>query len=765
MSSKRPHQRVLRSAFGLGLLLLAACGSRAEYPTAEGGLALDRVVLYRNGVGYFERHGEVDGDVLRIKVRKDQVNDLLKSLTVVERDGGKAVSISMPLDPQTWANAALATLAPGRGSLAEVLDALRGTEVTVRSSDGTSSRGRIVMVERMDAAPTPGDRGMETPPFVEFKLTLLAGSELNVVLLSKIQTLTLEDGALAMQLQRSLDASAGEGMFQQVDVEIRLVGKAKNDLAVSYVVPAPMWKPTYRIVLPKDGKGKALLQGWAVVDNTSGEDWRGINLGLTSGAPIAFRYDLHTPRTVDRPDLTEAGVRRQARAVMGEATYDSLDEGEATVERDNDDEYGRAEKKAEEGGERFRAPMAAPAPMGGAGRGPMGSASLGKDKADGNRRNNYAPEAPPPPPAQAVSFDSLQRSTLAQARAATVSGLQRFDIQDPVTVPDGTSTMVAIINQAVDGEETFLFRPGGGGVGYEANPYRVIRFKNSTPFVLEPGPIAIFAEGSFVGEGLSEAVGTGTSATIPFAVETDMMVTQSTKYDGTEMRLVRLVRGVLEVERFNRTTTTWTVKSATRKDGFTLLVRHGRAGYGYSLKVRPQGTEDLADAYLIPIRVAAGSCEGTIEVVEQTPSRTSLSIWDGPAVKLLESIVAMSDVTPEVKQRLLPIVKLRQDLARIDEQIEGLTLQRSELDQRANETRQNLESLKKDPQAGALRARLGARLEQFTQDGDKLGRQLVELQSKRMESKIALQDAIQELDISTEPPKPVTPPTTPPKKP
>ena len=129
---------------GLASLLSVACSQgRAQFPSTESPLQLERVVLYRNGIGYFERTGEVEGEVLVLKVRKDQVNDLLKSLTVVEREGGKAVSISMPLDPQTWANAALATLAPGRGSLAEVLDALRGTSVTLSTTEG-SLTGRIV---------------------------------------------------------------------------------------------------------------------------------------------------------------------------------------------------------------------------------------------------------------------------------------------------------------------------------------------------------------------------------------------------------------------------------------------------------------------------------------------------------------------------------------------------------------------------------------------------------------------------------------------
>src|SRR5690349_17979400 len=146
-----PRIRTTLAALVMASTLALGCNdaARAKYPTADSQLKLSRVVLYRNGIGYFERVGEVDGDVLTIKVRKDQVNDLLKSLTVVERETGKAVSVSMPLDPQSWANAALATLAPGRGNLAEVLDSLRGTVVTLSTTDGTFS-GRIVMVEQLN---------------------------------------------------------------------------------------------------------------------------------------------------------------------------------------------------------------------------------------------------------------------------------------------------------------------------------------------------------------------------------------------------------------------------------------------------------------------------------------------------------------------------------------------------------------------------------------------------------------------------------------
>ncbi|HLV20393.1 MAG TPA: DUF4139 domain-containing protein, partial [Polyangiaceae bacterium] len=304
---------MLKQRLGIGLLLLAlsGCGGghRAEYPTVHDGLQLTRVVLYRNGVGYFERSGKVDGDILSIRVRKDQINDLLKSLTVVDRQSGKAVSVSMPLDPTTWANAALASLQPGHGNLAQVLDALRGTSVELGTAT-TSVEGRIVLVEPIELAEPKSSRAGDEPRERDYRVTLLDRDELRVVRLSQVTRVTIRDDDLAMQFHRSLDAASGEGMFQQVDVAIRLAGEAPYDVAVSYVVAAPVWKPTYRVVLPENGKGHALLQGWAVVDNVSGEDWRDVQLSLTSGAPISFRYDLHTPREIERPDRSDIGTHK-----------------------------------------------------------------------------------------------------------------------------------------------------------------------------------------------------------------------------------------------------------------------------------------------------------------------------------------------------------------------------------------------------------------------------------------------------------------------
>jgi Domain of unknown function (DUF4139) len=741
------HTIKLASLVLLALVSAGCANGRSAFPATTTDLGLERVVLYRNGIGYFERHGEVDDSTLHIRVRRDQINDLLKSLTVVDKDG-QAVSVSMPLDPETWAAAALSALTPGQGSLAQLLDGLRGTEVTLHTTLGRV-RGRLVLVEMIVDEPDPdastaarGSGSSGGPSQRDYKVTLMNDSNLKVVRLSKVRDVTLHDGDLAMQLHRRLDASSGEGMFQQVEVAIQLIGAKTHDVSVSYVVAAPMWKPTYRVVLPEAGKGQALLQGWAVVDNTSGEDWSQVKLSLTSGEPIAFEYDLHTPRTVGRSDLTEAGVRKRAVVALGETTYGEYEEAPPPPPPASAD-----------AAELYDYDSSA---MGQAAAGESARVKLSMDEMRNIPTGGTARDftAVVDQPTSAVDLEALRRSTLADARAKQVSGMTRFDLEERITVPNGSSTMVAILNRQVDAEQTFLYRPGGAGIGYDANPYRVVRFKNSTPFVLEPGPISIYTGGSFVGEGLSEAVSTGTSATIPFAVEPSIMVSSTSTYDGEEMRLLKISRGVLEVESFSRTTTTWSVKGKPAEQAYSVLVRHSKAGWNYDLVDPPKGTEVLPDAYLIRVEVAKGKSEGSTKLVEQTPSTTTISIWDYRALDLLEALVISTDLTPDMRTKLQPIVDTRREIGRIDTEVEGLKAQQIELDQRASETRENLEAIKKDPAANSLRKKLSDRLDDFTRDGDKIGRRVVELQSQRLEKKIALEDLLDGLDLTAPPSKP-----------
>jgi hypothetical protein len=220
-------------------------------------------------------------------VRKDQVNDLLKSLTVVERESGKAVSVSMPLDPQTWANAALATLRPGQGSLAEVLDSLRGRLVTLAPATAVSTAG-----SRWSSRSPSRPRRRRARRAHDHRVTLLDGDDA-----ARRQAV---DGARPhARGRRPRDAvqpharrlSAGEGMFQQVEV-VDPAGRARtsHDLLVSYVVAAPMWKPTYRVVLPKGARARRCSRAGPSSTTPAartGDDVRlGAHLGRADRVPL-----------------------------------------------------------------------------------------------------------------------------------------------------------------------------------------------------------------------------------------------------------------------------------------------------------------------------------------------------------------------------------------------------------------------------------------------------------------------------------------------
>lgn len=720
----------------LSLVVLLGCEStRSVQRTTVGALKLSRVVLYRNGVAYFERAGVVDGDRLTIKARKDQINDFLKSLTVIDRSSGKTVSVSVPLDPTAWQDAALAVLKPGRGRLAQVLDALRGTHVEAETRDG-SVEGRIVLVEpeHREIEPAHEDHDVEhLGGYEDYKLTLLDDGTLHVVRLSTVRALRLSDGDLIMHLDRHLDASSGEGMFQQVEVLVHFADRGRHDLAVSYVAQAPLWKPTYRLVLPEDNSGKALLQAWAVVSNVSGENWDSVRLSLTSGAPLAFRYDLHTPEDVERPDLTQSSAHKQAQVALGETSFEAAEEAPPPPPMAAEYEAEEMKAEADDADELTSAPRR----------------SASRELKKGVRPALPAAPAPAAPSGGAVDLAAWATLQPTAASAKRVAGLTRFDITQALSVRDGSASMVQLINQLVPGEQTFLYKPGGSGPGYELNPYHVVRFQNDTDFVLEPGPISIYAGGSFVGEGLSEAIASHDRATIPFAAEPAIIVRSSQQASGDSLRITKIVRGVLEIESFQRIQTTWQVEAKPAPAPRRVLVRQPRASAAYNLVKPPSDTEVLPDAYYIPVLLSANQAAASVEVVEQTPSSRSVSIWDSEVPGLLQQLLAAPDLSPAARTALQPILDLRQAIGRIDSEMAGLKAQQAELDRRAEQERQNLWAIQKDPNAGPLRKKLSERMAQLASEAATLGRAIVEKSSRRMEQQLALEDKLRDLDLQT----------------
>ena len=253
-------------------------------------LPVRRVVLYKNGVGYFEHMGRVRGNEdIHIDFTSGQLNDALASLTVLDLDGGRISGVSynsaapfdrrlgalrLPLDEQT--------------SVAKFLDALRGSRLEV-SSGADPVSGRLLSVERKTR--TAGGTTLE----VDIISVVTDGGEIREVEVTPATRVRLVDTGMHGEMNRYLSLLASEREQDLRRMTVATTGTGERQLFVSYISEVPVWKTTYRLVLSSEAGKKPLLQGWAIVDNTVGEDWNNVNLSLVAGAPQSFIQQLSQP--------------------------------------------------------------------------------------------------------------------------------------------------------------------------------------------------------------------------------------------------------------------------------------------------------------------------------------------------------------------------------------------------------------------------------------------------------------------------------------
>jgi hypothetical protein len=260
-------------------------------------LPVRRVVLYKNGVGYFEHLGHVRGSQdVHIDFTSAQLNDVLKSLTVLDLAGGRITGVDYNSEAPLARRLATLRLALGeRPSVSEFLGALRGARLEVRGATGPALTGKLLSVERKTRSAT--NWTVETD---EISLITDAG-EVHSVDLNPTTSVRIVEKDLQVEVGRYLNLIASSRDQDVRRMTISTMGNGERNLYVSYISEVPIWKTTYRIVLPTKADKKPLLQGWAIVDNTVGEDWNEVELSLVAGAPHSFIQQLSEPFYGRRP--------------------------------------------------------------------------------------------------------------------------------------------------------------------------------------------------------------------------------------------------------------------------------------------------------------------------------------------------------------------------------------------------------------------------------------------------------------------------------
>ena len=643
-----------RAPLAIGLASLLATSCATSPPVQSEGLALKRVVIYRNGVAYFEREGRVSGNRVSFKVRGDEVGDFLASFAVMEKGGSSVRAASFPLH---------------------------------REEDDVEPPPTVADPKKPAVSKEPKDPK------------------------KRLETVVME-----------LDGG-------------------EHDLAVGYIAEAPVWRPSYRLVLEKE---KVHLQVWGIVQNLSGEDWRNTRLTVVADAPLALQTQLETPVIPARPILVEGN---EVMAVVPQSETSLADApppppAPAMVAPMEMKEMEDVASSGYGGGSAMKksAPPSASRAEGvrpGAGVRHIGEqGKMGKRSFAANSPYGGAPSRP--------------RNLAALAAVAVTGGATRYELPNPVTVPNGSATMLLLLDKEVLGESSFLFAPDPGVPDSAAHPFRVARFTNQTGGLLERGPLAFFGEGGFLGQGVIDGLPAGASATVPFALEQSLAVERSVEYIQEGSTLYQIDMSQLIVKRQVGPRTRYTIKSGNARTA-KLWLKHPRQ-LGSKLLNPPKDTEDnlgTASA-LVPFQ-AAPQTSATLVLDERQGQQQAVD-WLSPlAEEAVKGYLAAPDADKASAAALKTAFGLRNDWKKLTDETNRLRGEQQELERSTEETRDNIKAIEKNKAADDLRKILTARLAKLSARLDVVMKRLIEVDLQVKEVELRFREAIKDVHIAARP--------------
>lgn len=600
------------------VVVAAAVLNAAELPVR-------RVILYKNGVGYFERAGDLAaGESARLDFQPAEMNDVLKSLTVEDRSGAKITGLRYDSsEPLAKKLEHFPFQLDGQKPLSAFLDQMKGARLELKFGAETVS-GAIV-----GARITPGtEKSAERE-----QVTLLTDAgDIRSFDLSAASTVRFADPELQRQLKEYLAAVAGARSKDKRSVYIDSTDVKARQVIASYMAPSPVWKSSYRLVF---GEGEPVLEGWAIVDNTTGEDWTKVTLALVSGRPISFISRLYEPKYAERPVAELHEDRAQGPVVHQGAMAET--------------------RMAPSAGLAPPPVMAAPRPQ-----------MMRKQAAD-----------------MAEERLELTSSIAAAAQGRDLGELFEYRFASPVTVRKSESAMLPFLQQKVGARKLLIYSDPSS-----EHPMSAAELANSTGKTLDGGPITVFDSNAYAGEALMETLKTGDKRLISYGVDLGTRVT--TRFDSSRdlVREIHLRRGMLTTRNAMQETRTYTIRNVDQKPK-TVIVEHPvRPGYKL-LNQKP--SETTASAYRFEVKVPAGATE-KFPVSEERVYDTTLAVMNQTPDFLLTFIQNknLGDAAVKQLQRLADQKRVIADndsaLRRTEEQINETARDQERI-------RQNIDSL------------------------------------------------------------------------
>jgi len=651
------------------------------------GLPVRRVILYSNGVAYFERRGSITGRAeINLPFKQSQVDDVLKSLLVLDLGKGRigAVSYNSSAPPSARLNEIPFSIEAGtdgdsEGGLSAVLKQFQGARVAVTTPTRTA-QGAILTVEmrksQIDA---------NKPPQITHALVIASDTgELMSFDLAEVRSIRLLDTVARQDITEFANVSASARRRDAKTISVTSEGEGAREMVVSYTIAAPIWKTTYRVVL--ENESKPFFQGWGIVDNVGEEDWSNVQLSLVSGSPVSFIQPIQQPLYRYRPVIPIPDDLK-----LSPQVYEPSD--------------GESRESVSLGG--------GIGSGSGSGVGPGQGYSVGGTAAGmAGKPAMKAPGAPMTSLSDAIRSEDAGVTTAAKGNE--VGDLFEYRIEQPVTVRRDRSALIPIVQTQMEGERVSIYneavrkdRPMGG-----------LRLKNTSPLTLEGGSLTVLDGDAYAGEALMERLKPGEERFISFALDLGTLVTARSKLDREPAFLIRAIDGALQAHYYQTDKKVYTITNQTDHARIVFVEHPIREKWKLSADtLKPYETTASMYRFRVELKPRA-----TVEL----PVTEQLALMDSYALSNITTdnirlFVAKRYIDATTQAALEHIIEIKNKIVEVDRRVAAMDREAAEIATDQARLRENIKALSKETEARQLIARYVAkateqetRIEQLT---------------------------------------------------
>jgi len=543
-------------------------------------IKLTDVVLYKNGLGFFQKSGNVtDNESFQITTKDSQINDILSSLYVIDLNKGKISSINYDINKNRIEDILIKL--PKNNSLSEILKELQGAEVNIVSTEGDCA-GIIIGLEPVN------ETFNNSTIMKDHKLIIIDKTDTIIpVLISSISSYKIMNKNLREDISKLLKYNLDSKYKHRKNINIATEGEGNRKIMLGYLLNVPVWKTTYRIILNNKSSKDNFIQGYAIAENTTEEDWTDVNISFVAGNPLSFIIDLAKPVYITRPSVPIPGLN-----FLNADWSKTLSTEVLTKSVRNTRNYAR---------------KASPQMM------------------------DMAFEAGAPPSFK-NEFDNINSyissSSGAETEKEKIGEMFAYAVKSPTSINSGESALIPIITEKINGNQIFYYDKS-----FSKNVTKAFVFNNDSKITFDAGPITFYQNNQCLGESmLNHVLLPNNMEILPYSIAESITIHPVVSSKRSDYIKGKIVNGLLTLTYTQFINTKWSITNKTNKESVLWLVQPSTHSFKLTKPVKLNAK--IKDKYRFEIDLKP-SQQTEFNVEEQRISFEKVSLINSSTTSLL----------------------------------------------------------------------------------------------------------------------------------